>query len=597
MRKPLFSRAAGLTILYCAVFFVLVLLQFSGKGNFSLSTGAITIRGRYLKESHLSAQSVNQVLPEGIREITGGVKLFYGGLEFSLNVNRGKGLALLGAGGALYVDPEYLILAGNTVRFGLPGGTELVFSSFDSQRGNELKINAEFADNVSKVIIPITLRRSSLTRDNGQLGVWYGGSVYSFGNTGSELENGVITLSSENLFISYRSRDKLQIYEPADYIIGRAQNYQNEIQNWKDINFSRWNLNAPSMQNEDDIIAFFSESLARGNYLSATASIPRNFINSSRQTYRSALYAGGISNAYRLLTLDEREKLNLITNLTTEGSLEIFKEAHILEFLYNRNNASLANNIINLIQNANPESLVSDYCPGLLEAYIDFRLWYPSAENPVERLTEQILLLVSESLNRMTENDLVLASNSEGINSQFSLRLGKALISWAEINQNTDWENIGKSLILSALADNEDNAGKFYNILNLGENNPRAARLTESHWTWTVSSSVRASYTDGNLNISVNFPVNQTHYMIIYGVRQFLRIQIHGIDFRTDSQFEQYDSSGWMYYPQDQILILKLKHRVTVENVRVFYRAEEPPRIEERVETDQTNITMDAAGT
>jgi len=67
-----------------------------------------------------------------------------------------------------------------------------------------------------------------------------------------------------------------------------------------------------------------------------------------------------------------------------------------------------------------------------------------------------------------------------------------------------------------------------------------------------------------------------SHFMIIRGVRPFIRIQLHGMDWRTDSQFERYDSSGWVYYPEEQTLIVKLKHRVTTENIRIIYRATEP---------------------
>jgi hypothetical protein len=77
-----------------------------------------------------------------------------------------------------------------------------------------------------------------------------------------------------------------------------------------------------------------------------------------------------------------------------------------------------------------------------------------------------------------------------------------------------------------------------------------------------------------------------THHIIIRGIRPFIRLQIHGMDWRTDSQFERYDSSGWVYYPQDQVLILKLRHRELVENIRIIYREEPQPVIQETVEPE-----------
>jgi len=572
MRKPLATRIAGLAAIYCAVFCVLVILQFSSKGNFLLLAGEMTIRGRYL-------QTLPEETSSEISRITGGAKVFYGGLEFNLGEEQGKGLILADTDGNITpVNPDYLILKDSTALFGLPDGTTIAFFSFDSARGPELRINAEFAENISEVTIPITPRRSSLVRDEGQLGVMYGGSRYLFGSPGLHLENGTITLSKENASISYRSKGNQSVFDPADYIIAQSQNYESALLNWRESSFSRWNQNASAMQNEDDIIAYCTEALVRGNYTAAVAAIPSSFVNSSRHTYRSAVFTGGMSNAYNLFISDESQKLNHVTLLTGERSLDILKEEHILDYLFTRSNTALANDIIDIIQNAIPETLTVDYCPGLLEAYSDIRRWRPAAENPVEHLTDQILLLVSENLNLDTEKDMVFASNSEGMDLNFSLRLGKALVSWTQTNQNNEWSAIGRSLVLSALTEAGAEAGRLYNTLNPGDYYPRSAWLTDTgHWAWTASPSVRASYTDGNLNLNVSFPTGMTHYVIIRGVRPFIKIQIHDMDWRTDTQFERYDSSGWVYYPQGQTLILKLRHRANVENVRVFYRVEEPP--------------------
>jgi len=583
MRKTLITRIAGLTAIYCAVFCVLVIIQFSNSGSFSLSAGGMTIRGRYLQT--LPQETSFGEEPDGIRKISS-ARVYFGGLDFNLSEERGKGLTLTSADGVIFpVSPDYLILAENTVLFGLPDGTTIFFNSFDSARGPELQINAELAENISEITIPITLRRSSLVRDNGHLGIMYGGSRYSFGSHGQYLEDGIITLSRENAFISYRSTGKQGAFDPADYIIARSQNYENELLTWRESSFASWNRNTAALQNEDDVIAYCSEAFVHGNYTEAVAAIPRNFISSARHTFRSAGFTGGMSSAYQSFTASENEKLHQLTTLTRQRSLDVLKEEHILDYLFSRGNAAIANDIIDIIRSADPEMLTVDHCPGLLEAYSDIRLWRSSADNPVENLTDQILLLVSENLNRDTEKDLVFVSNSEGMNFYFSLRLGKAIITWTETNQDAQWKAIGQSLVLSALTEAGAGAGNLYNALKLGDYYPRAALLTDNYWAWTVSSSVRASYANGNLNINSSFPSGMTHHMIIRGVRPFIKLQIHGMDWRTDVQFERYDSSGWVYYPEEQILILKLRHREAAETVTVFYRVEAPPPVQPVEET------------
>ena len=73
------------------------------------------------------------------------------------------------------------------------------------------------------------------------------------------------------------------------------------------------------------------------------------------------------------------------------------------------------------------------------------------------------------------------------------------------------------------------------------------------------------------MNIDVTFLADETHFMIIRGIPSFSRMQLYNIDFRTDPQFERYDSSGWSYNSQEQTLVLKMRHRDQVERIRIIY--------------------------
>ena len=584
MRKPLASRILGLAALYCAVFFVLVILQFSSGGGFSLTAGAMSIKGRYQQEQ---PQAEYNPETDG-KALAGGVKIFFGGIEFYLQEEGEKGLVLANTSGSLMpVNPRFMSVKDNTTRFVLSGGTAIVFTSLDSARGPELQITAEFADNISEVAIPIAPRRSSLIRDSGQIGVLYNSARYFFGGSGEELENSKIVLSRANSFASYRSRGKQRSFDPSDYVIAQADNYESVLLTLQEQSYDHWRQNPASLQNESDIIAYCNEALRLNSYASAVGAIPGDFIDSSRHSFRSASYVGGVNRAYNTFTTAEREKTNLITRLIRDKSPDVLKEEHLLDYLLARGNTAAANDFIDTIKNLSPEMINSSYCAGLLEAYSDFRRWRPSLENPVEPLTDQILATVSENLNKDTEKKLVYASNNGNHDLEYSIRLGKALINWAQTVQNTEWAPIGRSLVLSALISGGQGAGNLYCILKPGNYYPRAAWLADNGlWAWTVSPAVGASYIEGNLNISVSFPVNLSHHIIIRGVRPFIKLKIHDMDWRTDSQFERYDASGWIYYSQDQILMLKIKHRVTAENIRIIYVPEEDSPEAENGETE-----------
>jgi hypothetical protein len=552
-------------------------VQFSGKGNFTISANAMTIKGRYLQpEGQENAESYAQLL-------TGGVRVFFGGLELNLKGDHGNGLIITGINGAeIPVNPEFLTVEENTALLGLPGGSKLVFSSSGSAIGPELQISAEFAPDVSEVIIPIIPRRS-IVRNNGQIGIMYNGSCYMFNGSGQELESNKIVLSKGNSFVSYRSKGKQRTIDPSDFIIPQSQNYYYTVSNWQDLSFSRWNQNAAALNGEDDIIGYMSEALRQNSYTSALASISDNFIDSAQHSYKSSAYIGGMTNAFSSFISEENKKLNNINVLTKQSSPDVFKEEHVIDYLFTRGNTVLAHDIIQLIQNTSAEKLIIDYCPGLLEAYSDIKRWNSSINNPVAPLIEQIQSLVSENISKDTITNLVYAGGSKERDLYFSVRLGNALIYWAEDVKNAEWADIGRSLVLSALTNAGPGAGKLYSNLKPADYYPKAVWLAENGlWTWTASPSVKSSWPDGNLNITFSFPVSATHHVIICGVKPFIKLQIHDMDWRTDSQFERYDSSGWVYYQQDQILILKLRHRLQTENIKIVYKLQEPlPVMEE----------------
>jgi hypothetical protein len=217
---------------------------------------------------------------------------------------------------------------------------------------------------------------------------------------------------------------------------------------------------------------------------------------------------------------------------------------------------------------------------------------------------DQACLVIPDGIRRVAAAaagaaDLILVFQGDTADIEFNLRLGKALLVWAEALGNEDWSSLGRSIILSCLSLEDDlgtvpsalivnegeaageggvvpriSSARLYRILQPGEYYPRAAMIVSSInglWAWTAAPAISAAREDSVLDIAVTFPVGEAHYLMIRGVSPFTAIQIYGTDWRTDPDFERYDSSGWRYEAQDQILVLKMKHRTAVEHIRIFY--------------------------
>ena len=59
--------------------------------------------------------------------------------------------------------------------------------------------------------------------------------------------------------------------------------------------------------------------------------------------------------------------------------------------------------------------------------------------------------------------------------------------------------------------------------------------------------------------------------MIITGLHAFDKIQMYGLNYRSDKQFELYNSPGYIYDFESKTLYLKMRHKSEIEKVIFTY--------------------------
>jgi len=613
MRKPVFPKILILMLAYFVIFTVLVSIQFARRGSTTRRAGNFVVSGQY----RLPTKSDPQASPNEYI-IEGDVRISFGGIDFNIvKASDGLSLCLLGNEGSREeVLPERMIIQENLIRFTFANGVEMAFTAQNAGGSPEMRINAVFSDDVSGIELPFKPQRRTGIRytGNGQFIVSVGKTSYTFGNSPIDEDRRVLLIEAGGRQVSYRVIPESKGLTTQDFILPQAETaeaYNEAIKWWRDKNYSLWNRIVSTQNNEDLVITLVGEAFARGNYASAVAAIPQAFLNGSAKTYASSVYLGSLDQAYRSLSASEREKLARLTRQVNEKSLDFLLEPKVFEYFAIRGNTNLFNSALELVRAINPSTdppiPALDIMPGIFEGYSFYMTYRPGAENPFESLVEHCCQVISDLLRKTTDGGWVFVYNEGGDNPEFNLRLGKAILVYAEAARNNLWAGIGRSLILSALSTAEENdespsteltSAKLYRILCPLDTYPRALAINASSdgvWAWTAAQAVSGSQQGDILDISVTFPVGETHYMLIRGIRSFSRIRLYDMDFRTDPQFERYDSSGWSYSAQEQTLIVKMKHRSPEEHITIIYReAPRPvvvpePVIEESPETDETS--------
>ncbi|MDR2101537.1 MAG: hypothetical protein LBP43_03105, partial [Treponema sp.] len=317
MRKPVVPRIIGFLFLYGAVFVLLVMIQFAKQGGFTRRVGNFVVTGQYR-----APENGEPPLNQNVYLLTGGTRVFFGGLEFSLaGDNNGGSFGIITTRGEReLVLPRYMTASGDQAVFSLPGGTELVFVTQYAGGKQELRISASFGEEAGGLEIPYKPLKNSRIRENGDgsFVVLAGGESYSFGYSPLDEERRVLLLQRDGTDISYRALPEKQAFEPEDFIIPPArdkQNYEEVLNRWRDLNYSLWNRLSASTADEDLVIAYGGEAARRGTYRSAMAGISGDFLRSPRRTFQSAVYLGQTDAGLRSLSAFEREKLSRLSRL------------------------------------------------------------------------------------------------------------------------------------------------------------------------------------------------------------------------------------------------------------------------------------------
>jgi hypothetical protein len=610
MRKPLVPRFLLLVVLYALVFVFLVNLQFAKRTGFTHRAGNLVVQGSYRSRQEEAPLPNTYALDRG-------AGVFFGGIEFDLGRKDRDGFVISAEDPGIQsgpIQPELLVIGDNGVHFRLVGETELSFVTRYTGGALELVIEADFSPGYSGLEIPFRPLRTSRIEESGStLLIRSDGVNYTFGgglDGTPELADRIIRLRPESRTLSYRMIPERRTISPENFILAAARNpaeYEEAVTQWRDKSYSAWNRAAGSpdsgrLLSGETINAYMSEALKRGTYRAVSAALAPAYVSpTDNLSFAASAYMGKLDAALRSLSSSERERYSRLARLFNERSADFLKELHVVEFLGVRGLNNLLDDAADMLRSFDPAAMTLDQSAGFLEGNLDWGRIRPGRDNPYDRFLDQAFHVAGDSLKKNPFTGAVLAFSGNEADTELNLRLGSAL----SLLDDETRQALGKSIVLSvlSLADDtgsvprivvqDENGGfgekpdagrlssaRMYRICraeNGGEYYARAQSLsteTTGLWAWTAGSNVSAVQGAGTTDITVSFPAGETHYMMIRGLRPFAVLQLYGIDYPSDPQFERYDSSGWVYSPQEQTLLLKMKHRSSTERIRILYNSE-----------------------
>jgi len=348
--------------------------------------------------------------------------------------------------------------------------------------------------------------------------------------------------------------------------------------------------------NENTMIAYLAEALRRNVFTEAKANIQTSISNYSYKfTWLSSPFFGSMSKRNEKMVQDDAIEAKRIQNLVQAKDIRVFETEHLILKLVDRSSqVTLKETLLFALEAEIPKDQIKAGA-GILECYLEASKLLKDEDNSFkkhETIAERILIPAIKK----TQQGYFVQTVPGQIDTLLNIRIGTLLLEYGKISEKPVFVAIGQNLIDSVLALSDDQgytpqsltlsnnlitetkglypSELFYPLISENSFYPHEVsfykELGQGSWAWTNATNLSVQSETGKLSFIATFPSGLTHYVIFKGIKPFIRIQLYNIDYRTDPQFETYDSSGWLYKDTNQTLFVKMKHKSSTEAVRMY---------------------------
>ncbi len=596
------SRMIALTISYILIIFGIFVIQFTIGKTFYYTIGAMTVSGR------------DEVDETGNRTPLLPLHIVSNGLDFYITdqtpltakTSNNEDITL-----------KVLEYKKNEDSFSVvcSNGVLIDFNSYLSETIATVRISVSMPSEIETVYFPWKLTQSArLERQDGQIFLRYGKDRFifrgghGFGNSDdtSELPHLILSSSKKTaIYETYVQSESLDFDSIFRLPIATEEEYNKTKQLFRENALEYFsNVISSRNYNEELLTAYIAEKTFNGEYAKALVYAPASLLPKEKRTYISTTFYGNLAQNDKSLAAYHKKKLSGIESGITRAEISVFDRESLIPFLINNSRVNLISALEKMASNAKQEDLNSFLAAGLLEAAMDYAFYFPSKQNIFMENSEKYENVLKDSLISI-DNGLYISSDKKTIDTEKTLQAASILIRYGNSYPDKDsWRAVGQALYSSifSLGGNSSSLPASFDIqgdkakkLGLMANdalilhaeklypvaikdNPHypheeslALKAEPGIWAWTSAHDINVLKNDAKIfSFRISAKTGDTHYMIIRGIRPFYRIQVYGIDFRSDPRFEIYNSSGYVYDERTRTLLLKIKHKKDDEDIVLF---------------------------
>lgn len=349
--------------------------------------------------------------------------------------------------------------------------------------------------------------------------------------------------------------------------------------------------------NEKTFITYIAELLAHGKYEEAAAGIVRARSEfPGKLSWEASVFTGKTMPLNTVRFEKDDALVDEIRKVVLAGDESIFYRFDTIKLLIDTYSNNTLKAYLGLAKKITVKTTDISRLSALLGHYLDCAEYFPREENPFTYVPEQIDSVIP--LIQKIDSFFYLEIKQGAEDVPTVLRFASLLIRYGELTKRSAYTAIGRTLILSILNFADSNGmlpaelkvenGRIlpdtarliapetvYALFTLSPYYPRKIRYPQENGefirVYTAGAKFVLEKTDFGMQFSTSYPEGYSHYVIMEGIVPFERIQLYGINYNMDPEFEIYNASGYFYKRNERKLFVKMKHKKTQEDIRLFY--------------------------
>lgn len=603
MMKYFSRRVLFFSALYVCIIFGIFALQFTRGNAFSFTSGVLRISGAGQNESD---GTILPVLPLHIA--TNGVDFFLDEQNPALAYTSSNKHVPLVVTSFNRQSDDFIV--------GFSNNITLSFSSEIRGEIDIVTISVNMPSKYQKVALPYKITRSAhLEKADSQLLIVSGKEKFYFpGIVIDEIDRNEVRqlpIYKVSPVVQYRTWIPVRGLVVEDLVTLPAASesaWKRSVEQYASASLVSFRAALASGSITEPLVASYISEMGRiGMYQAGIEAVPLAYRNGNSRTWKTNTFLNNLEKTTAGLIIREREDRTILSRKISDSDPSCFEFPSLVPYLIDRGSSVLLKDLAKMSSSLDFTRLTSRQAAGILEIMLDYPIHAPSEENRFNTLVESCERVLKSSLVRIGDN-LYLSDNGNEIQTLPSLEVANILIRYGSSNSTRAyWSSVGRLLVNSLVSFAGDKAilparfafidgsraeeksgivAKADQVLDIADvydvivsSNtwiPHSYSLSNQmgspSWAWTSAQDIKiAKQPDSSVQFSVRFPQGLTHYMVLRGIKPFYRIQIYGLDFRTDPRFESYNSSGYRYNEETETLYLKMRHKSEIEHILIWF--------------------------